>query len=279
MAKKLEELQKEDIVAAQDHFDLIKEKVDNGSYFKDALDWYFFRYVTAICDRTMLIFGSIIAAVVFYFLLQMINGAFPLEVKSPVFVRAYDQSQYFPNLVHLKPKADEKNYDPAVKTVDEAVLKYLVSNYVEDRESYDFSKAEVEEVNTKFNRIKNISSEMQYRKFQLFMSKDNPDSPIHNFGINVKKKVQINSVKFVETQATNFASKAISYIAGKIPSEAEVRLTALTEKIDENEELKVEKQDYLVKVSFTFNGVSKPEAGIRNIIKFVVNDYQLFKIN
>ena len=120
---------------------------------------------------------------------------------------------------------------------------------------------------------------MQYRKFQLFMSKDNPDSPIHNFGLNVKRKVEINSVKFVEAQATNFASKAISYIAGKIPSEAEVRFTAITEKIDDNEELKVEKQDYLVKIAFTFNGVNKPEAGIRNVIKFVVNDYQLFKIN
>ncbi len=75
MPKKLQELQQEDSTAAQDHFDQIKEKVEDGSYFQDALDWYFFRYVNAICDRTILIFGGIIAGVVFYFLLEMIYSA------------------------------------------------------------------------------------------------------------------------------------------------------------------------------------------------------------
>jgi len=278
MHKKLEEVYKEDNETAKEHLEHIKETVADKSYFKDALDWYFFRYVTAICDRTVLIFGGIIAAVVFYFLIQMIQSAFPLVVKEPIFIRATNQSLYFPNLVHLKPKPEEPGYDPNIKTVDQAVAKYLVGSYVSDREEYDFSKAEIEDVNVKFNRIKNLSSEMEYRKFQLFMSKDNPESPINNFGQPVRRTIEVKSINFISKEPKDFASRALVYLTGKIPSEAEVRLVATVTTINENEEMKVEKQPYLVKLSFTFNGVSRPEKDSLNIIKFVVNSYQLFKV-
>ncbi len=127
--------------------------------------------------------------------------------------------------------------------------------------------------------MKNISSEMEYRKFQLFMSKDNPDSPIHDFGLRARKDIEIKSVKFISKEASNFASKAIDFITGKIPSQAEVRFLATTTRVLESEEETTSKQEYLVKISFTFNGVSKVESSIRNVIKFVVNDYQLFKVN
>lgn len=278
MEKKLQELQQEDI-NAESNFEHIKNKVEDGSYFADALDWYFFRYVNAICDRTILIVGGLIAAIVFYFLIEMINSAFPLKVEEPIFIRSYDQSLYFPNLLHLKPKVGEAGYDKNIKTVDQAVLKYLISTYIKDREGYDFSEAEVGDVNLKFAHIKNISSEMEYRKFQLFMSKDNQESPIHDFGLNVKKKIEIKSVKFITKQASNFANRAIDFITGKVPSQAEVRFVATTTKTNENEEINTSLQEYLVKISFTFNGITKPEPTIRNVIKFVVNDYQLFKVN
>lgn len=278
MPKKLEELHKEDSKIAQEHFDEIKQKVTDGSYFKDALDWYFFRYVTAICDRTILIFGGIVAAIVFYFLLQMIQGAFPLVVQEPIFIRAQDQSQYFPSLVHLKPKEGEAGYDPTVKTVDGAVLKYMVEKYVRDREEYDFSAAEIQDVNIKFSRIKNSSSEMEYRKFQLFMSKDNPISPINDFGLPVRRSIVIDSIKLISKSANDFASRAIYYITGKIPTEAEVRFSVTKATVGENEEVKIDTQPYFVKMNFTFDGVSKPEKNKLNIIKFTVNNYELSKI-
>jgi type IV secretory pathway component VirB8 len=278
MSKKLEELHKEDSETAKEHFDEIKQKVEDGSYFSDALDWYFFRYVTTICDRTILIFGGIVAAIIFYFLLQMIQGAFPLVVQEPIFTRAKDQAQYFPSLVHLKPKEGEAGYDPNVKTVDEAVLKYMVEKYVRDREEYDFSAAEIQDVNIKFSRIKNSSSEMEYRKFQLFMSKDNLSSPINDFGLPVRRSVKIDSIKFVSREASHFASRALYYITGKIPTEADVRFTVTKTSIGENEELQTETQPYFVKMNFTFDGISKPDKNKLNIIKFTVNNYELSKI-
>ena len=252
--------------------------MSDGSYFKDALDWYFFRYVTVVCDRTLLIFGGIVAAIVLYCLIEMLRGAFPLVVKDPIFIKAHDQSNYFPSLIHLKPKKGERDFDPEIKTVDEAVAKYLISVYVNDRESYNFSKAEIEDVNRKFNRVRNNSSDSEYRNFQVLMSRDNPESPINNFGQNIAKTVNIESVRFVRKEEKDFTKRAFDYIAGKIPTNAEVRFVATTTRMNENGEVIAESQRYLAKISFAFAGINKEENGKRSVIKFSVNSYQLFKI-
>ncbi len=269
----------EDTIEEQrEYSEMIKQSVADGTYFKDALSWYFFRYVTAVCDRTLLIFGGILAAIVLYCLIEMLRGAFPLVVKKPIFIRSHDQSTSFPSLLHLKPKEKEIGYDSGLQTVDEAVAKYLLSTYVDDREAYNFSKAEIDDVNRKFNRIRNNSSDSQYQVFQRVMSKENPDSPIYDFGQSVAKIVKIESVRFLRKEEKNFAKRALNYISIKIPTQAEIRFVATTSKFDENGETKVEKLRYLAKISFRFDGISKVQSGQRNVIKFVVNDYQLFKI-
>lgn len=277
MEQKLEEVKKENTEQVDEYFAFIKESVNDGRYFKDALDWYFFRYVTPVCDRMLLIFGAILASVVLYCLYIMIDSAFPLVEKDPIFIEAMDQSRYFPNLVELKPKEGRFGYDPEVKNVDEAVLKYLLTVYIKNRESFDFSKAEILEVNEKFNRIKNTSSAEQYRNFQLVMSKDNPDSPIQNFGQNVKKTVEIESVKFLRQKEEGIASKAISYLSTQLPNEAEVRFKAVTKTTSEDLVTKEEVVRYVVKMKFVFGGVKKDAKG-GSEIKFIVNGYQLFKV-
>lgn len=277
MEQKLEEIKKENSEEVTEYLEFIKSSVNDGTYFKDALNWYFFRYVTPICDRTLLIFGAIIAAFVLFFLVQMVKSAFPLVETVPIFIRAQDQSVAFPNLVALKPKKGLANYDPEVATVDEAVAKYLVSTYVKDREGFDFRDAEIEDVNKKFNRVRNVSSAEEYRNFQLIMSKDNPDSPINQFGQNVVRTVEIQSVKFVKKEATDFASKAKEFLSKTIPSEAEIRFVETTKSTNlEDGTTKEDKENYLVKISFAFDGVSKDEQ--QRILKFTVNDYKLFKV-
>ncbi|MBU6140069.1 MAG: hypothetical protein KGP29_00735 [Proteobacteria bacterium] len=276
MHKRLSELAKENNEEAKEYFHFIKSSVKNRSYFNDALDWYLFRYISPICDRTLLIFGSIVAAVVMYFLIQMINSAFPLVVKEPIFIRSVDQTQSFPSLVGLKPKKGQEGYDPELRNVDEAYAKYLISSYVKDREGYDFSKAEIEDVNKKFNHIRNLSSASEYRNFQALMSKDNPNSPIRNFGLNIVKSIEIDSVRFVRNDPKDLATKARLYLSNKIPTEVEVRFTAIIKTTDDKEETSIEKERYLAKINFTFDGVNKDiKSGVLN---FVVNTYALYKV-
>lgn len=277
MEKRLPELAKERSEEAQEYFEFIKNSTRDGSYFKDALDWYLFRYVSPICDRTLLLFGSMVAAVVLYFLFQLVESAFPLIVQEPIFIRSVDQTEYFPNLIEIKPKKGEAGYDPEIKTVDEAYAKFLLSHYVKDREGYDFSKAEVEEVNKKFNHMRNLSSASEYRNFQAVMSKDNPNSPILNFGLNVTKNVEIDSVKFTREQAKDFASKARLYLSNNIPTEAEVRFTTITKTVDDDSQnITTQKDRFLAKINFTFDGVSKDSKS--GPINFAVNSYRLYKV-
>ena len=93
MEKKLEEIAKKDKQTVTEYFDFIKEETSNGRFFKDALDWYLFRYVSPICDRTLLIFGSILSFIICYIVFEIIKISFPLVVKDPIIIKAKDQSQ------------------------------------------------------------------------------------------------------------------------------------------------------------------------------------------
>ena len=275
MEQKLTEAKAENNEEAIEYLSFIKSSVEDGSYFKDGLNWYFFRYVTPICDRTLLIFGAIIASVVLYCLVQMVRSAFPLVEEVPVFVAAADTSVSFPNLVNLKPRKDSPGYDQNILTVDEAVAKYLLEIYVKDRESYDFSKAEVEEVNRKFNRIRTLSSAEEYRVFQLIMSRDNPASPLNNFGQNIRRDVKIESVKLVRKEVVGFANQAKEFLQNVLPSEAEVRFIATTKTTDANEVTKDESERYITKISFDFAGAQKDK---KKDLGFAVKGYKLYKI-
>jgi type IV secretory pathway component VirB8 len=275
MEQKLTEAKAENNEEAIEYLGFIKSSVEDGSYFKDGLNWYFFRYVTPICDRTLLIFGAIIASVVLYCLVQMVRSAFPLVEEVPVFLAAADTSVSFPNLVNLKPRKDSPGYDQNILTVDEAVAKYLLEIYVKDRESYDFSKAEVEEVNRKFNRIRTLSSAEEYRVFQLIMSRDNPASPLNNFGQNIRRDVKIESVKLVRKEVVGFANQAKEFLQNVLPSEAEVRFIATTKTTDANEVTKDESERYITKISFDFAGAQKDK---KKDLGFAVKGYKLYKI-
>lgn len=263
-------------VEEEGYTEFVKSSVNDGSYFQDALDWYCFRYLSPICDRTLLIFGAIVAAVILFFLVQMVQSAFPLVQKVPIFITAKDKTLYFPHLVELKPKEDEKGYDPAVTSIDDAVLKYLVSVYVKDREAYNFSAGEIEAVNKKINRVRNVSSPEEYRIFQAIMSEDNPESPIRTFGKDVVKTIKVESVTLVKKEPKTFTEKAKEYISVQIPTQAEVRFTATTTENLGGIEEKITKERYLARVDFNFTGVDKDQK--KGSLDFVVNGYKLFKV-
>lgn len=279
MEPKFEELKKENPEEAQEYFDFIKSSVADGSYFKDALDWYMFRYVTPFCERTILVFASILTAVVMFFLVEMIKQAFPLVEEIPIVIRSFDQSRYFPDLVELKSKKGMNGViSSSSDSVDEAVARYLLGSYVKNRENFDFSEAEIQDVNDMFGRIKNVSSLPVYKDFQLFMSKDNPESPINQFGLNVSKKVEIESINFIkQEQKRDFAQMAKNFITVKIPTEAEVRFVATTITKDDNMiVIKQEKVQYLAKINFSFGGINKDRK--EGVLDFMVNGYKLYKV-
>lgn len=275
MKKTIIEAYKENDEDAKGYLDFVKESIEEGSYFKDATNWYFFRYLSPICDRTMLLFGFIIAVIVTFFLYEMIKSAFPLVEEKPIFILEKDASIYFPHLIALKPKKGEVGYDRNLETVDEAILKYLIKSYIIERESFDFSDANIAEVNRKFNYLQSTSSARQYQLFQMIMGKENPESPINFFGKPVTKTVEIESIKLIKKEYKGFVDQAKYFLTHDIPTEAEIRFVVITKRAITKEDIKESRERFLSKISFSFDGVLKEK---KDKLNFIVSQYRLFKI-
>lgn len=258
----------------------IRDAVESGDFFKEAFEWYFARYVRPLCDRTILIICAIIAIFVLNSLYTMFKNTFPLVVSKPIFTSGHDQSLYFPKITKLRPKAGEKGYDADLKTVDDSVIKYLISNYIKDREGYDFSKGEIEEVNNKINRIKNLSSDQEFGKFYGFMGEENPESPINYFGRKIKKIITIDSVKFTRIERRSAASKVFNYFKLEIPLEASVNFTATTSWIDDDGKKNSSEEKFFVKIGYEYEPInfnpSKKDNNQKSL-KFLVRKYDLYR--
>jgi type IV secretory pathway component VirB8 len=269
--EKKEELKtKEELEQLAEYQNFVKESTADGSYFKDALDWYFFRYVNPVCDRTLMAFIAIVAAVAMCGLVQIINTLFPLVEKAPIVITAKDQSLYTPYIKPLKGKDDRG------VTVDIAILKYLLSVYVIDRESYDYRKSEVEDINKKFRRIRNTSSFAEYKNFQAMMSKDNPDSPLNNFGQNVYRTVEVQYVDFDQGQAQDYYSILRTFFSITLPKIGNVKFVTTTHSFDDNNVEQTKKESYLAKLKFDFTGVDREAK--TGVLNFSVNSYKLYKV-
>jgi len=257
----------ENLTADQKEYnDFIKASVANGAYFKDARDWYILRYVYPVCERTMLFFIAAFAGAIFYILATTIMLSLPIKQEVPIIIRPTDQSKYFPVIKKLKDSVDLQN-------VDEAVSKYLVTEYLKKREGYDFRRTNLEDLNKQLKYVKNNSSLQEYEKFQSFLSKENQDTPIKYFGRDFQRIVDVDSVTFVRQNVGTLIEKARDFIKSEVPSEVIIRYRVTT-KINS---VNVSSEKYLVKVKFKFSGI-KAEKTPNSRLDFMVISYKVYKI-
>jgi type IV secretory pathway component VirB8 len=256
--------------------EFIKKNVLSGQYFKDGHDWYIFRYVTPICDRAILFIAILILFIVIYTVKIMGDSLFPLVVSQPIFISPKDSTIYQTKIVKLKPRKGEKDFDYEVQTFDESILKYLISNYIINREGFDFKDAKIEDVNKKFSFIKSNSTFREYKNFQSIMSKDNKNSPIHNFGKNVDKSVTIDFIKFKRKEGKNVFEKALFFIANSIPLDAEIEFTTLIKSTNDLGDTKKKYEKYLVRIKYDYQPIFKNDN--QSTIGFTVTQYTLYKV-
>jgi type IV secretory pathway component VirB8 len=247
---------------SKEYSEFIKGSVESGDFFKDSFDWYTFRYAAPLCDRTWLFFVTIASVVISYVLMNMVTDMLPIAQKVPIVIVAKDTTLYYPQIKGLKNSQD-------VKTVDEAVIKYLLVKYIENREEYNFSKMTTNHLNKKFNVIKNNSTLGEYKRFKEFLNLNNKNSPIKDFGKNVSRKIAIKSFSFKRGVNKDFISKARDFVYSQVPTQADVNydLTISGEKGDVV-------KSYLVKISFKFSKIDPSD--LNKKIIFQVSDYKLF---
>lgn len=287
MKKTLLEHYNEGDEVAKEYLQYVKDSVESGVYFKDSIDWYLFRYLSPICDRTKLLLGSLLAVIVVFSLYEVIDSSFPLVEEKAIFVWEKDTSVYFPYLKKLKPHEGENGYDANITSVDEAVLKYLVEHYVNERESFEFIKFKSIidlnfELTRKRNYIEEQSSLDEYNNnYRLVISNKSARSPINFFGQKISKTVEIESIKIVKEEYSDFARKAKNFLSYTIPEKAEVIFNIVTTDFTIESKPKVTKEKYLSKLSFSFDGARLEKFkgdDDKQKLNFKVTKYRLFKI-
>lgn len=249
----------------KEYNEFIKSSVSDGSYFKDARDWYIFRYVQPIWERTILFFANIVAGFVTYILIITIINALPMKEEKAIIIKSKDQSRYFPVMVPLRDSVD-------IRSIDEAVLKYLITNYVKKREGFDLRKTNIDDLTLRMNYIKNNSSIQEYKNFQNFVDTKNPESPILYFGRDFQRVVEIESVEFPEQKRDNIAEQAKYFVTSDVPQSANVRYT-ITNKVNS---VGTAPQRYLVRINFKFSGVNSKNTNSK--LNFLITSYKIYKI-
>jgi len=256
----------------------IRDNIQNKKYFDDARDWYFFRYVSPICDRTYLFIAIVILFSLMFVIYQINLAIFPLKIVQPIYINAKDDiGVYDVNVIKLKPKKGEYNYDANVLNFDDSVIKFLLTKYIKDREEFDFRNGNVQDLNLKFSVVKNNSSFVEFKNFQKIMSKENRSGPIKYFGKNYYKTVIINNIKFYRKDPSNIAQKLLYFIISPIPYQADIRFQGVLNYTDDFGNKTSTIENFLVKIIYDYQPIYKND--FQPNLNFMVNKYILYKIN
>lgn len=254
----------------------ITENVKNGKYFKNALDYYFFSFLSIFSQRNTLLFFSIIILAVNYNFFILIKSYLPLREKFDMVL--FDKGGIGYNTI-LK-KIDY----PQAKSTDEKISTYLILEYMKQRENFDFAKLEYNDLRQKILYIKNNSSADEYSKYMAQLNKKNKNSPLKHWEKNIKREVKIKDFRFIQPKVDTSDMtlwqkiyyrflKATEYINPKLPSTIEIDYMVLIYKDNKL----IQESQYQNKIEFYFSGINN--SNYTEELKLVINDYRIFKFN
>jgi type IV secretory pathway component VirB8 len=243
--------------------DSVKQAEAEGSFYKDGFNFFTTVYLRPIVDRTFFIFLSIVGFVIIYNVVMIVLSILPLKEDIFIFIKERDMTRY---MTSIKSIDEEKS----LETTDEKVLKYLLLEYVKDREEHNYKTGNVNDFNIKLERVKNNSSADVNSDFRYFMSSENKSGPYYFFGKEVETNIKINSLNFIRVKRKNLLHKVKDYFNLKLlPIGADVYYT-LTTIIGEN--ITVEKRKAIIE--FKSQGIEKDKNGNFLSPKILITSYK-----
>lgn len=251
-----------------DYKNSINAAIEDGSYFKEGFNWYCTVFLRSLVDRTFFTFMCIMGIIIIYTVISVVSMILPLKENIFIPIREKDLTKYQTFIYDIS-----KNEEAI--TTDEEILRYLIINYVIERESHNYKTGDINDVNTKLDKIRNNSSGDVYNEFNAFMSSENINGPFYFFSKNVETIVKINSFKFIRIHRTNFIDKIKDYFnVHLLPIKAEVFYTLETVI---GSDIKTEARKAVV--SFKFRGVEYDKKNnIYSPVLFQITSYKNYEI-
>ncbi len=167
----------------------LTEKIRTGEYYREALHMYDSLVHDPMAERYFYVLITILSGFILLITFVAMQGLYPLQTPVPFIYSINDVVEDVPRIQTLLVKKGE---DPS-----EALLRFIVENYVMKREEYN-----IDTIDSNMNGIKAQSTPEVFTAFQNYVDpQNNPESPINLYQRHSMRKIAILSSKRLSSEA------------------------------------------------------------------------------
>ncbi len=237
----------------------LAEKIENKEFFKEARDWYFYKFCKPISERYFWIFTVFCLIIGMMSLYNEVSAWYPLKNTKPIILLNKD-SEY----VQIVRKMENPDKNP-----DLAILRHLIKNYILMREEYLIGSLNLIKIDNRLKKVSNNSSREITKDFQNIFATNDINNPMLRLGNSGTRYVEFLDFK-IEIEEKNFLERLASNIYSSLPSKATIIF-----KTDENTNNKKKIEYWKLDMSFNYSGVViDKEKNTLTLEEFTVIDYQ-----
>ncbi len=219
----------------------ISEKVRTGEYFREARGMYDLMVNDPMSERYLYVLITALSLLIFLIAFIAVQSLYPLQRAVPFIVNTNDIAEDLP---HIKTLIRTEGENPS-----EAMLRFLVHNYVTLRETYD-----IDTFDHNVGGVQSQSSPDVFGGFQQYIDPRNPESPITLYQRHAKRDIEILYSRRLFDQEYGM----------------EVIFDALVE--DKGE---VKRSRWQANIAFQYNGIALDEKSEKvTPVSFIVTQYR-----
>jgi len=170
----------------------LKEHIESRDYFKNAREWYNYKYLLPLTHRLWLTYAALLLVLMFLALVLNINKLLPIK-------------QQLTYAINITPHTGEGEANARIENMrgesmhpNRFIAQNLIESYVTNRENFNYSN-----MKSQFQYVENTSTRLVYRRFYNYMSVNNPDSPVMRYQQYAKRTITIEDINFIsDNEAT-----------------------------------------------------------------------------
>jgi len=171
----------------------INSSIENGSYYYNARAWYSDMFHRPIAERSFYVIVIFLSIINTYLAINSFINVFPIKPTVSFTLYSDDIWEDYPQIKKLSLSPEEN------KNV--AVMRFMLSSYLENRESYDLPKYE-----SRYLNIWSQSAPDVREDYKQEIDPSNPSSPYAQYKNTAKRELKIESIRFNHIKDNNFAA-------------------------------------------------------------------------
>lgn len=218
----------------------IAEKIRSGEFFRESRNMYDVDIHDPMTERYLYLLITSLAAIILLVAIIAARGLYPLQTSVPFIVSTH-------NIVDDLPKIESmltySGQDPG-----DALLHFMVRNYVTMREEYD-----IETFDRNMNGVQSQSSQEVFKNVQQLVDPRNPESPITLYQRHSKRHISIISSTVPDGETPSIEVVYEAMVDGQVGAK---------------------KSRWQANIAFNYSGIELDENGKVKPISFMITQYR-----